>query len=589
MFMGMQHVSRAPVWFTLPVVVLPAIALVAWLQTARFTQEPLTEALVKAAVSAEWNDGGDWQAVSLPRRACPVQQEACFDHIRIPFEWQGGAAGIFLPEFVGSIRVAVNGFEIVTVGSVLPPIAAMHHRPTYQRVPDDLLRSGANELQIVVTNIPGRFHRVRPVYVGPHTALRAFAQPLIWLVSDSVLLTLGVFASAALFAFLLYGVDRNAIYIWFVCLCLFALMRNLFFVVHAPGWETFRVTAYYLGSNLQMTAVAGLVGCLLHPHYGQRYVVLNAAIFVLVVVMLLMMAADPYLWGNIAPIASSAVFAVCSGFIMYGVVRYYRSQRSLNAAWIVALVFGSYVLTLNDVGPILVQGRNTMYPLAHLAPVLLVMAFLMYVVGEYHRTLVALQHAEDDKKFAVRRERQLIRRDLHDGLGGRIAGLVMLARRKSPELAPYLQESLQELRRTMDELDSADPQPLRATVEALREKLGHVLSDHALQEEWHIDVPVDLVLDADTRKALYFAFHELVHNVVRHAHARRVCFDVDLHEALVHVRVRDDGVGIGDASAALACARGLAGLQARLQAVRGWLEIDSGGPGTLVRFAVPVA
>ncbi len=109
---------------------------------------------------------------------------------------------------------------------------------------------------------------------------------------------------------------------------------------------------------------------------------------------------------------------------------------------------------------------------------------------------------------------------------------------------------------------------------------------------WQLDVgsapcpprPVDLVL--------FRVVQEAISNIARHVHARRAVITIRPEPGGIAVQVRDDGVGF-DAAAMLGPDRhqstfGLLGMQERLAAVDGTLEIQSQpGQGTRLRIFVP--
>lgn len=104
-------------------------------------------------------------------------------------------------------------------------------------------------------------------------------------------------------------------------------------------------------------------------------------------------------------------------------------------------------------------------------------------------------------------------------------------------------------------------------------------------------------LPADSETTLYRAVQEAARNVVKHADASIVTFEVgetcsDLGEELVNVVVSDNGCGF-DASNLGALVRsgrfGVAGMSERIALAGGSVDITSSPAGTKVSFAVPKA
>src|SRR5262249_55075603 len=81
----------------------------------------------------------------------------------------------------------------------------------------------------------------------------------------------------------------------------------------------------------------------------------------------------------------------------------------------------------------------------------------------------------------------------------------------------------------------------------------------------------------------YFVVAEALTNMVKHAHASHAAVTVRLHEGLLHVDVRDDGVGGAQPEG-----HGLIGLRDRLAALDGALRIESpAGGGTQISASMP--
>src|SRR5205823_2714598 len=102
-------------------------------------------------------------------------------------------------------------------------------------------------------------------------------------------------------------------------------------------------------------------------------------------------------------------------------------------------------------------------------------------------------------------------------------------------------------------------------------------------------VPVRTSVNVDRHAAVieataYFVVSEALVNVAKHAHARSVTVTVQECAGSVRVEVSDDGVGGADASTG----SGINGLQERVTAVGGSLQVDSvPGHGTVVVAVLP--
>jgi signal transduction histidine kinase len=91
------------------------------------------------------------------------------------------------------------------------------------------------------------------------------------------------------------------------------------------------------------------------------------------------------------------------------------------------------------------------------------------------------------------------------------------------------------------------------------------------------------------KEALYRIAQEALHNVVKHARARRVDLTLEVVDDDVVLTVRDNGHGF-EPGTGFPGHLGLRSMQERAQAVGGSFSIDSAPrAGTVVRVQVPIA
>lgn len=197
---------------------------------------------------------------------------------------------------------------------------------------------------------------------------------------------------------------------------------------------------------------------------------------------------------------------------------------------------------------------------------------------------------------AVLEERNRMAREIHDTLAQGFTG-VLLQLEAAEQVLPQepgeagrhlerarqlAREGLAEARRSVWNLRPATLEG-RSLVDALA-GLAHRLEAEGLAVEVALQ-PVDLPPPAE--EALLRVAQEALHNVRRHAQARRVRLELAASPAGVTMRVADDGCGMDTAEAA-GRGFGLAGMQERLRARGGWLEIDSApGRGTVLQAHLP--
>ncbi|MBX3748366.1 MAG: hypothetical protein KF833_23925 [Verrucomicrobiae bacterium] len=159
-----------------------------------------------------------------------------------------------------------------------------------------------------------------------------------------------------------------------------------------------------------------------------------------------------------------------------------------------------------------------------------------------------------EAEAAALRERMRIGRDLHDGLGGDLTYLAMLAdelangaatRRGSVESLPEaLRRPIQRLR---DLVSASSPGSLALSTLVIR--LGDRMAERARAAglECRLRLPKripDLPVGANPRQHLDLIFEEAFTNVLKHAGATRVTFEVAVDDLHVALRLDDNGNGL---------------------------------------------
>jgi signal transduction histidine kinase len=212
--------------------------------------------------------------------------------------------------------------------------------------------------------------------------------------------------------------------------------------------------------------------------------------------------------------------------------------------------------------------------------------------GELQEQVARVEVGREAARRAEASSMRRLERDIHDGPQQRLVRLTMDLGRAQKQLADdpqraseTLDDALAQARETVAELRALSrgiAPPLlvdRGLAVALREMLDQSVVPVTSQ----VEVPDDLPPHVET--AVYFVVAEAITNIAKHSGAKTAhVFVVDTGDG-IGIRVEDDGVG----GAHPAKGSGLAGLQQRVAAADGILEVTSpeGGP-TVVSAYVPV-
>jgi signal transduction histidine kinase len=192
---------------------------------------------------------------------------------------------------------------------------------------------------------------------------------------------------------------------------------------------------------------------------------------------------------------------------------------------------------------------------------------------------------------ASEEERRRLRRDLHDGLGPTLAGVVLglhrtrqrletdsaAAQAQLDELARQVQDAIADVRRLVYNLrpPAVDELGLIGAIEEQAQAMGTV----------QVHGVIDGDLPAAVEVAAYRIVLEAMTNAVRHGGGRWCRVNLELNGAL-HVIVEDDGVGMPDRFRA---GVGLTSMRERASELGGTCSIIRRNPtGTTVRAVLPL-
>ena len=187
--------------------------------------------------------------------------------------------------------------------------------------------------------------------------------------------------------------------------------------------------------------------------------------------------------------------------------------------------------------------------------------------------------------------RRRIERDLHDGMQQQLVSLA-LALRSAETTVPA---ELRELRAQVSQVAEGLKDVLEELQETSRGIYPAILSEGGLGPALRTlarrsAVPVELNVRCDRRLtegvevAAYYVVSEALTNAAKHAHASLVHVELEAEDAIVHLSIRDDGVG----GAAPGQGSGLVGLEDRVAALGGTIDIASpNGAGTSLFVDIP--
>jgi signal transduction histidine kinase len=204
-----------------------------------------------------------------------------------------------------------------------------------------------------------------------------------------------------------------------------------------------------------------------------------------------------------------------------------------------------------------------------------------------------LQRARELLVLAREEERRRLRRDLHDGLGPTLAGIVLKAG-TGRRLAHGRSEELGKLLGSIETSAKEAVGDVRRVVNGLRppalDELGLVGALEAFAAS--LPLPTELRasdvhdLSAAAEAAAYRIVSEAMTNASRHSGGSRCQARMDVLDGHLDIEVTDDGCGL---TARTPSGVGLLSMVERAAELGGWCVVDaSPGSGTVVRSRLPV-
>ena len=220
---------------------------------------------------------------------------------------------------------------------------------------------------------------------------------------------------------------------------------------------------------------------------------------------------------------------------------------------------------------------------------------LMFMAGAGVVALVALGLY----RWRVRRQQQMerlrlrIARDLHDEIGSNLGGIALLlgvvGQPQGAEALHHIRAITQQSIETLKELVwMIDPihDSLADMVQRMRDVAAGLLQN--LPYEFNATgVAAQAAAPLEVRRNVLPIFKEALHNIIKHAHARKVEIALAAAPDKMVLTVRDDGAGFVPADAP--AGHGLRNMQRRVEEFGGNLKIVSQpGQGTTIRLEVPL-
>ena len=589
----------------------------------------LAQASLAPGLHAPGAAGGDWRDVALDHPwARAGWCDAPLSTYRVRFTWVPdpalGASPVegatpladqaLLIHRAGS-RVAVwlNQDQMLNLGPLDNPRADHSNLPLLVTLPRHLLQPGENLLTLQVAGDCRRLAGLSRMTLGPHGSLSTLharetglsLYPAIAMISLSLMMTL------AGLAYLRGSPSRVAIdFTWGSFLW---MLSTVLWLCHdLPGPFGMWLYAVEMTYGMAVVRIARLLMRLSDTYNWHRQLTLwlllaHYAVFQGLVAMGWALAYQPI-----------GIVLNLLGYVFLSSQLYFVTWREPTESRLVVSLAVAPIFALGalDQWHYFLSPDFQTYSMPYLSPVLamlLLMALCLVMMRQYQQALrsdrqyqavlereVALQrqHLEAHHRLeqqqakgdAVQSERQRIVRDMHDGLGAQLSGLLKTVRSDgvTPDaLEDELSQAMEQLRATMDSLGSQG-QDLSTVLAQFRFLHQPRLERAGVRLVWRVQPLPDTEWPPAAIWHMQQMLREVFANIVRHAGATTVTVTVmvDGQDGACQISIQDDGRGFDPKPPAPGS--GLAHLAERARMLGVTLAVDSRpGDGCLVSWRWP--
>lgn len=195
------------------------------------------------------------------------------------------------------------------------------------------------------------------------------------------------------------------------------------------------------------------------------------------------------------------------------------------------------------------------------------------------------------------RERERIARDLHDGLGGMLAGVkINFSTWSSSHLNP---EKDQEFYKILGQLDSSVSELRHVARNLMPESLLNFGLETALldlcefynRKNLEIDfqaIDIDKKLPLNIQLNIYRIVQELLANAIKHAEASNILLQCSQSHENFLITIEDNGKGFDKNIENITKSMGLRNLKNRVNYLKGKMEINSDDQGTAINIELNI-
>ncbi|QHI99664.1 hypothetical protein GT347_17785 [Xylophilus rhododendri] len=539
---------------------------------------------------------------------------------------------VCLPYLYEGGQIWVNGALAGSVPENTAELRVRWERPHLITLPAGLLRPGRNEVAIRTgVVLPGGIHHFPRVLVGPEAELRPRAdRRTFWIRSMPQVTVVVCLLLSAFVLFIYWRRPSEQLYGLFGLASALWGIRTLTFVIErmpAANWHWWRIT--YLGATGGFVVVLALFAMRFAGIRWPRVEKVLVAYWLIGPLWLIWAGPDGEppvnrIWS--AGLVPVGLAILCfSGWAMWRQRTVAAVVMPLTLAVAVLTGVHDYLLAWKDdvlaqILPAWWVGQRVF--LLHYGANLLLVGMGGLLTARFLDALSGLEVANSSlaelndtledrvaqrerflaenfermadlqRSHAAAQERDLIMREIHDGLGSRLFTSLLRVERgdmSREQVADMLRDCIADMRLALEVLAPDDD--FQSALGNFLFRWQTLMRDAQVAPGWSVDVPEPaLRLSRQAALQLLRIAQEALTNVLKHAGARNVRIDLRQTGEDLELEVADDGRGKGaHAASEHQSGRGIRNMHARARQLGGELYVRSGPGGTRVVLRLPLS
>ncbi|MFZ6639745.1 ATP-binding protein [Undibacterium sp. TC4M20W] len=518
---------------------------------------------------------------------------------------------IFLPRAGNRIRVEVNGVMVGSRGELNDQRKDFVHTPHMFNIANGVLNIGENTIFVTIAGEVARYAGLSEVWIGPLKDVSPmFEQRMVWQVGGSLAtISICMFLSLIFCGFGWAAGSRA--YVIFGMSALLWGFRTTYALTTEP------IFPYkWWGWAIDM-AYGGAVACLIFSTVNilrmkSVWTVRSIWLFAVITVLLTF----SYSFGE-SYLARKVWLFVMLLYVFLTTILLFAKWRKktsfqnnlLLGAAVIALSFGIYdhivVVHMKHGYQTFALARFSILFFMLAMSVIMAMRFtrsvqatrrsLLRTRNNLNKALSKLERANAEKKEgqikeALILERQRIMRDMHDGFGSQLAGMLNHVRTQIMQPAimeQKVRELIDELRLTIDALEPMEGD-LGSVLGALRYRLEHRFNGAGIELVWEVgELPTIQEMNPVKVQHVQRIILEAFTNIIKHAQATQVTVSTKVNADSISVIIQDNGIGFDLAIPSKG--RGLSNIRNRASECGMQLQILSSSGGCSLILILPIA